>query len=207
VTIRAIPPPQQQELFWKTLRARLRSAARSACNAARNIGFVSDAEDLAQEAVIEALEFFRSRTTTGGISAAELINLQDEVTRFAHGVLKNKFLTEVRTIRRRRAILASVITPPPGADGAPGFRGSRADQPDEVLIGKETLAQIRKHSSLSKRYEKLADAAEMILENGAEAPTSKDLTATAGVSSKDLGDFRTMLRNKGITPLTRRDNP
>jgi hypothetical protein len=205
LTDRAQIPATTDTAFWRDLRDGLRIAAHKYVETATKVTLASEVDDLVQMTIEDAIQFFRRKVDGQAISKSQLEELRSETTKWSKAALRNNFYDEVRTVRRRSNLLDKFLQGSNEVEGSTGIVRGRVDRPDEIASARALVSEITAVSGRSERYGKMAAALGEMVADCPASPTPADLASEAGVTSKDVDDFRRMLAGRGITPRTERD--
>lgn len=191
------------DAFWKDFEKRLRAVAEGICRGCK-LALKSDPPDFVQAGLMIALKFMRDQTGQLDPPLEMLEAWREDALRYTRRGMKNAFLSEVRTALDWQHYCEE-NTPRPGEREQSSWGRDRVHTPEEYAIAASLAAKMR-CASRSPKNQAIADAALAVATEGGDQVNGKDVTRRAGLSSRDLADFRRMITAKlGIRPCSTTD--
>ena len=188
--------------FWRDFRKRLLAAARKIC-AGSKWQLASGPEDFAQGGLMVAMSFMSNRIGRREASLKLLESFSDEAFFYARAAMKNDFLDEVRAAVQRHHYCEARTPHPDEREESGSWSRARPHTPEHYAAVARLTQQMSQGASST--HKKIAEAAAIVAREGGEQVNGKDVTALAGVTSRDLADFRRRVANRGLRPGSNND--
>jgi hypothetical protein len=188
--------------FWREFRNRLLAAARKTC-AGSKWQLASGPEDFAHGGFMVAMSFMGNRIGRREASLELLESFSDEAFSYARAAMKNDFLDEVRKAVQSHLYREARTPSPNESEESGSWRHARPHTPEDYAAVTRLAQQMSQGGTAT--HKKIAEAAAIVAREGGDRVSGKDVTALAGVSSRDLADFRRRAAKRGLRPDSNND--